>query len=231
MRDPKQKRFEGFVAAFYPEKFHGFITQDLPGTSSGAGIYFRASDVRPDWKGSTAHAWIPDTPVSFLLTKHPSRKYGGTWVVAHDVFPLFTEEPSESLETYGETSCVRSWNRCFGELLRQDGDILFFHKNSVADRFKNHLINLNIGDWVYHRVHKRDDGRWCAVAIELFSEAEQARLQRGLSAQEPELEPEHEPQPVPQVAASALAHTSALSPATKNVQILQLIREQKRRRS
>jgi hypothetical protein len=187
MSDTKPKRFEGFVAVFYPEKFQGFITTDAPGTSNSSGIYFRARDVRPDWKGSTAHAWIPGTPVSYIRVSQPSRKYK-TWTVADDVCPLFTEEPSEDLETYGETSCVRTWNGCFGELLREDGDVLFFHKASVIDRFKDRLINLNVGDWVYHGVAKRDDGRWHAVAIELFSEAEQARLQQGLPAQEPEQE-------------------------------------------
>lgn len=225
MPDPKQKRFEGFIAVFYPEKFHGFITPDAPGTSSSSGIYFRASDVRPDWKGTTAHAWIPGTPVSYLLAKHPSRKYGGTWTVADDVCPLFTDEPTESLETYGETSCVRSWNRCFGELQRECGDLLFFHKNSVADRFKVRLLALNVGDFVYHGVGKRDDGRWHAVAIELFAEAEQARLQQGLPAQEPELEPE--PEPAPQLAAPALARDCVLAPDKCNKTLLQLILERR----
>jgi hypothetical protein len=187
----KQKRFEGFVAVFYPEKFSGFITPDAPGTTSSPGIYFKASDARPDWKGSTAHAWIPGTPVSYIRVNQPSRKYPN-WTVADDVCPLFTEEPSESLETYGEISCVRTWNRCFGELLREDGDLLFFHKNSVVDQHKGRLIDLNVGDYIYHGVGKRNDGRWHAIAIELFSEIEQARLQQGLPAQEPESEPEPE---------------------------------------
>ena len=46
----EQKRFEGYVAVFYPDKFYGFITQDLPGTSSSPGIYFGSRDIRPDWK-------------------------------------------------------------------------------------------------------------------------------------------------------------------------------------
>jgi hypothetical protein len=202
---------------FYPEKFSGFITHDAPGTSSSAGIYFKASDVRPDWRGSTAHAWTPGTPVSFLLAKHPSRKYNGTWTVADDVCPLFTDEPTESLETYGEISCVRTWNRCFGELLREDGDVLFFHKNSVVDRFKHRLVNLSVGDYVYHGVGKRDDGRWHAVAIELFSEAEQARLQQGLPAQE------LEPEPAP-VAAPALTPDSVLAPATCSLPLIEIIK-------
>jgi hypothetical protein len=186
-----KQRFEGFVAVFYPDKFYGFITQDLPGTSSSPGIYFGTRDIRPDWRGSTAYAWgPPGTPVSFLKVKRPSKKYDGTWTAADDVYPLFADEPAESLETYGETSRVRSWNRCFGELQRECGDRIFFHKSSVLDRFKHLLINLNVGDYVYHSVGKREDGRWHAVGVELFSAAEQERLLQGLPAQEPESEPE-----------------------------------------
>jgi hypothetical protein len=225
--DPKYKRLEGFVAVFYPEKLYGFITLDVPGTSSCSGIYFGTRDVRPDWKGSTAHAWTPGTPVSFLQGKRPSKKYGGTWTSADDVCPLFTEEPTESLETYCETSRVRSWNGRFGELLREDGDTLFFHKASVLDRFTERLINLNVGDWVYHCVAKRDDGRWHAVVIELFSEAEQVRLQQGLPAQELEAEPE------PQLERRCpseiqVGHKSQLlRPENKNKSLLELILEQR----
>ena len=135
--------------------------------------------------------------------------------------PLFTDEPTESLETYGETSCVRTWNGRFGELLREDGDTIFFHKNSVMDRFEGRLVNLSVGDYVYHGVGKRDDGRWHAVAIELFSEAEQERLQQGLPAQEPELEPE--PESASLVAAPALSGDSVLAPEKCNKTLLQLI--------
>ena len=229
MPDPKQKRFEGFVAVFYPEKFYGFITQDLPGTSSSSGIYFGTRDIRPDWKGSTAYAWgPPGTPVSFLLVKRPSKKYDGTWTAADDVYPLFTDEQTESLETYGETSRVLSWNRCFGELLRDDGDVLFFHKVSVVDRFKHHLVNLNVGDYVYHGVGKRDDGRWHAVAIELFSEAEQARLQQGLPAQEPESEPESAFVLAPEPAVVTHRPQSEwLRPENKNRSLFELILERR----
>jgi hypothetical protein len=74
---------------------------------------------------------------------------------------------------------------------------------------------------VYHGLGKRDDGRWHAVAIELFSEAEQVRLQQGLPAQEPEQEPE----PAPRVAAPALARASVLAPDKCNKTLLQLILE------
>jgi hypothetical protein len=228
MSDPKPKRFEGFVAIFYPEKFYGFITQDVPGTSSSSGIYFGARDIRPDWRGSTAHAWTPGTPVSYLLVKRPSKKFAGTWTAADDVYPLFTDEiETESLETYGETSCVLKWNGRYGELLREDGDTLFFHKASVLDRFEGRLVNLSAGDYVYHGVGTREDGRWHAVDIELFSEAEQARLQQGLSAQEPESEPEPEPQPAPLVAAPELTEDSLLAPARRNTPIIQLILEKR----
>jgi hypothetical protein len=52
----------------------------------------------------------------FVMIERPSRKHGGTWMSASDVCPLFVDEQSEgSLETYGETSRVRTWNRCFSE--------------------------------------------------------------------------------------------------------------------
>lgn len=224
MTDPKPKRFEGFVAVFHPEKFCGFITQDPPGTISSPGIYFSARDVRPDWKGSTAYAWTVGTPVSYVLGKHPSRKYGGTWNIADDVCPLFVDEPTESLETNGETSRVRTWNGCFGELLREDGDTLFFHKASVLDRFKCRLVSLNVGDWLYHGVGKRDDGRWHAVDIELFSAEEQERLQQGLPAQEVESEPEPEPDTVLALAPSVVEHKSELlRPENRSKSLLELI--------
>jgi len=232
MPDPKQKRFEGFVAVFYPNKFYGFITQDLPGTTSSSGIYFGARDVQPDWRGSTAYAWTPGTPVSFQLVKRPSNKYNGNWVVADDVRPVFAEEPSESLETYGEISSVQTWNGRFGELLREDGDVLFFHKNSVVDRFEGRLVNLSIGDFVYHGVGKRDDGRWCAIAIELFSETEQARLQRGLPAQEPESEPEPESAFVLAPEPAVVTHrpqSECLRPENKNRSLFELILERRKK--
>jgi cold shock CspA family protein len=189
MSDPKPKRFEGFVAVFYPDKFYGFITEDLPGTHS-SGIHFGTRDIRPDWRGSTTHAWTPGTPVSFLKISRPSKKGVGTWTSASDVCPIFTEEPRESLQTYRETSRVREWNGRFGELLREDGDTIFFHKDDVRDQFEARLANIKVGDYVFHAVGQRDDDRWKATNIELFSEMEQTRLQQGLSAQEPEPEPE-----------------------------------------
>jgi hypothetical protein len=214
--DPKQKRFEGFVQVFYPEKFYGFLSQSLPGAECHApGIHFGARNIVPDWKGSTSYAWAEGTPVSFVLIKRPSKKFNGAmWTSADDVCPLFAEEPTESLETYAETSRVRSWNGRFGEFQRECGDVLFFHRKSVADRFKHLLINLNVGDWVYHRVGKRDDKRWHAIDVELFSEAEQARLQQGLLAQEPEPAVE----PVPEI----------LATQNRNKSIVRLIADRRR---
>jgi hypothetical protein len=159
MSDPQQKRFEGFVAVFYPDRFYGFITTALPGVGTHApGIHFGTRDIRPDWRGSTSYAWTPGTPISFFRVKRPSKKYsGGTWTSADDVCPLFVEEQNESLVTYGETSRIRTWNGRFGEIQRECGDTLFFHRNSVADRFKHLLVNVNVGDFIYHRVAKRDD--------------------------------------------------------------------------
>ena len=207
MSDPKQNRLEGFVVAFYPEKFYGFVSLYPPGSGRRApGLHFGVGDIRPDWKGSTSHCWVQGTPVSFVKIQRPSKKFGGgMWTSASDVCPQFVEEPSESLETYGETSRVRSWNGCFGDLQRECGDTLFLHRSSVADRFKHLLINLSVGDYVYHRVGKRDDvRRWHAIDIELFSEVEQARLQSGLPAQESEPAPlavTTEPELIPEVLA------------------------------
>jgi hypothetical protein len=73
-------------------------------------------------------------------------------------------------------------------------------------------------------VGTREDGRWHAVDIEIFSEAEQARLQQGRPAQEPESEPEPEPE-----LAVAVPEFSVLAPATKNVPMIQLILEKRRK--
>jgi len=185
----------------------GFVSLYPPGSGRRApGLHFGVRDIRPDWKGSTAHVWVQGTPVSFVKIQRPSKKFGGgMWTSASDVCPQFVEEPSESLETYSETGRVRSWNGCFGDLQRECGDTLFLHRSSVADRFKHLLINLSVGDYVYHRVGKRDDvHRWHAIDIELFSEVEQARLQRGLPAQQPEpvlVAATPETEPVPEVLA------------------------------
>ena len=120
---------------------------------------------------------------------------------------------------------------------RDDGDVLFFHKNSVVDRFKHHLVNLKVGDYVYHGLGKRDDGRWHAVAIELFSETEQARLQQGLPGQELDLEPgpEPEPEPAPLVAApepAVVTHrpqSEWLRPENKNRSLFELILERRKK--
>jgi hypothetical protein len=85
------------------------------------------------------------------------------------------------------------------------------------------MVNLRVGDYVYHGVGKRDDSRWHAVAIELFSAEEQERLQRGLPAQEPE----PEPQPAPLVAAPELTQVSVLTPDKCNKTLLQLILERR----
>ena len=110
-------------------------------------------------------------------------------------------------------------------LQRECGDTIFFHKDSVGDRFKHLLISLNVGDYVYHRIGKRYDGRWKAIDVELFSEVEQARLQRGLPAQEPE--PESESEPV--LVAATPDPNSVLAPATRGKSLLQITLEKRAR--
>jgi hypothetical protein len=211
-----------FVAVFYPEKFYGFLTTDQPGTGKEPGIHFSARDCVPDWKGSTAHVWsVPGTPVTYRIIERPSKKYSSTWKSAIDVRPLFLEEPSESLKTYREVSWVKEWNGCYGLLARSCGDTLFIHRSQIQDQSKVRLFAIKVGDWIYHGAGKRDDERWHATNIELFSEAEQARLQRGLPAQEPEPEPE----PVPVPVAATPEFTSVLAPATRNKPLIQLILE------
>jgi hypothetical protein len=185
-----EKRIDGFVRVFYHDKYYGFLSE----TENGQGIHFNPRYAREDWKGCKCWLFVTGTPVRFGTEQNPSKKFPGVlWTSAIDIEPVFVDEDHESLETYSETSQVNMWNGRFGELRRECGDELFFHKDSIAAGFEYLLHNLQIGDFVYHRVGQRADrdngSSWHAVDIEIFSEAEQDRLRRGLPAQEPEVAP------------------------------------------
>jgi hypothetical protein len=171
------KRFDGTVAVFFADKGWGFLS-----LGHDARIFFHDRDVRGDWRGSTGWARIAATPVTFLKKKTSSRKHPGqTLLAAADVAPVFEESATEDLSTYREVSRVREWNGVFGELVRECGSILFFHKTSVI---QGRAAGIQIGDFIFHGVSQRDDGRWRASAIQLYSTDEQQRLQQGLPAYE-----------------------------------------------
>jgi cold shock CspA family protein len=172
------KRFEGEIGVFYPDKGWGFLTLD-----GGSGLFYHERDVRGDWRGSVARAKIPGTPVTFIKKLRNSTKYPGqTLGAADDVAPVFDEPATEDLANLREVSKVHKWNGKFGELIRECGSVLFFHATSVVQ--SERLADLQIGDFVFHGISQREDGRWRASDIELYSRVEQQRLQQGLPAYE-----------------------------------------------
>ena len=208
-----QMRFEGTIGVFYPNKNWGFISVDTAGVRrSGPGLFFHERDLRGDWRGSVAWGKIPGTPVTFKTKRNPSTKYPGqTLVSADDVAPIFEEPATESLDTYREVSRVRTWNGKFGTLARDCGSELFFHRSAILQ--DDRASRLQIGDLVFHGVGQRDDDRWRAIEIQLYSAGEQERLQQGLPAYEVESEPIIEP------------ISDLLSPINRQKTLLELIKE------
>jgi hypothetical protein len=210
------KRFEGEIGVFYPDKSWGFLSAD----GGGSRLFYHERDVRGDWRGSVAWAKIPGTPVNFTKKTTSSRKYPGqTLVAAADVASVFVDDSAaEVLTVYREVSRVHKWNGRFGELIRECGSILFCHATSVVQ--SERLADLQIGDYVFHGISQREDGRWRAGDIELYSREEQQRLQEGLPAYEVELETIK--------AASVVEPASELlTPANRKKTLLELIQEKR----
>jgi hypothetical protein len=204
------KRFDGEITVYYPDDHWGFLR-----TQSGDRLFFHERDVRGDWRGSTAWVRIQGTPVTFTVKHKASKKYSGQiFAAADDVAPVFQDPPTESLETYREVSRVREWNGCFGNLTRECGSVLFFHRSALI---QGRPSDVKVGDFLYHGVRQREDGRFGATAIQLYSHVEQDRLQRGLPAYE--VEPEEEPES---------AVSELLTPANRNKTIHELIEEKRR---
>jgi hypothetical protein len=181
-----QKRFDGTVAVFFDGPGWGFLSI---GQDSDSRLFFHVRDVRPDWRGSTSWVKVVGTPVTFTKKINSSRKFPGQKLpAAADVAPVFVDDSAiENLATYREVSRVRAWNGRFGELLRDCGSTLFFHRSSVI---QGSAADVQINDYVYHAVSQREDGRWRASEIQLYSRDEQSRLQQGLPAYEIEAEPD-----------------------------------------
>ena len=206
-----KKRFNGQVSVFHRDKNWGFLQLE----NDRNGLFFHARSCRGDWRGSWAWSTVPGTPVTFTKAVKPSRKFTGHMLTsAVDLAPVFEEQPAESLDTLREVSKLIEWNGNRGLLLREDASDLFLHKSDI---FTSHLIrDLKVGHFVWHGVGQRDDGRWKACSVELYSQAEQDRLQRGLSAYE--VEP---------VAVSEPA-SNLLTPEKRNKTLLELIQEKRK---
>jgi cold shock CspA family protein len=201
-----QRRLDGTVAVFFPDRGWGFLSLD-----HDANLFFHERDIRPDWKGSTAWGKVPGTPITYLKRVSASKKHAGaTSVAADDVAPVFEDAPAEDLATYREVSKVRTWNSCFGALIRECGSELFFHKSSII---QGRASDIQTGHFLFHGISQREDGRWCATDTQLYSFEEQQRLQQGLSAYE--VEPVAEPV------------SELLTAANRNKTLIELIREKR----
>lgn len=205
-----ERTFEGLVERWFDRGNNGFGFLD-------SGLFFSERDVVGSWCGSVAWAKIPGTPVTFSKRVSQSKKFPGqTPIVAYNVTAGFPEEPSESLETYREVSRVREWNGRFGTLVRECGNELFFHRDSITN--ENRIAQIQIGHFVYHGVNIRENGKWRAEPIELYNPEEQSRLQLGL--------PAYESTPITD---EPVVETSlVLTPEFRSKSFLEIIKERKR---
>jgi cold shock CspA family protein len=220
------KKFEGDID-HWDEKGFGFIKQQGVGR-----IFFSVHYVLPDWKGSKAWCFARGIPVKFEISQRILR--GETKTFAANVEPIFEMSEPETINGYRETSEVLNLNRQkgFGFLRRPCGDAIFFHRTGVVQDFENRWDFLEVGSPVWHGVKfDGSTGLWRAADIELYgyNELESFKNEglQELAHEEPESEPEPELRPAPLVAAPALARDSVLARATRNVPMLQLIRERR----
>lgn len=212
------KQFEGDID-HWNEKGFGFIKQQ-----GGGRIFFSVHYVQPDWKGSKAWCFARGIPVKFEISQRISG--GETKTFAANVEPIFEMSEQENISGYRETSEVLNLNRRkgFGFLRRPCGDAIFFHKKEVVQGFENRWDFLEVGSPVWHGVKfDGSNGLWRAADIELYGYEELRSFKNEPAYEEPE------PEPAPLVAAPALARDSVLSPATKNVPIIRLILEKRRK--
>jgi hypothetical protein len=205
-------RREGVVKHFLPDRKFGFIV------TGNVELHFHLNSIRRDWRGSVAHATTPGAPVTFI------KRDSGPKAGADDVCGIFMEEQRTPLEDWREVSRVKEWNGRFGELTREGedgGDPLFFHRNQIVEHNRNRIPFIEIGNLVYHGVGTLGFDRcgrpsWVATNIELYSDDEQDRLQRGLPAYE-------EPEPVVEPA------SELLTPVNRSKTIRELIEEKRRK--
>lgn len=177
------QRKEGVVRIYYPDKQFGFIQQSESPNSPC--LHFHSNSIVRDWRGSVSHATTAGKPVTFV--KRMNRPDG--LADAYDVRGIFIEEHSTTpLAEHREISKVHKWSGRFGELIREDGgDPLFFHKDSIVQQER--ISEIEVGDFVYHGIGVRGRDRcghpnWAADYVELYSRAEQKRVQLGLPAYE-----------------------------------------------
>jgi hypothetical protein len=210
-----EKRFEGEIVSWNQTKYFGFIAYGRKR------IYFSPHTIRPDWKGSSSWAFNEGIPVSFSVEQRTDTKSGRLADTAIDVAPIFPMSEPENLHGYRETSVVRQKKFDVVFLTRPCGDILFCHRNDVAND-PDRWDLLTQGSPVYHGVrYDADRERWRADSVELYSFEELYEFQHEDDPPvEPELIIEREPEPEPEL-------ETVLASSTRNKPLIQLIMEKR----
>jgi cold shock CspA family protein len=218
--------FQGMIDGFLRDQQFGFIAyEDQWGRSQR--IFFHNRDIRCNEIGQTSCCWIPGAMVGFKIKKAISQREEGRQ--AADVHIIFDDPFVGNPADHRENSYIDRFipgPHVAGFLRRSGGEDLYFCENNIAIDFRDRISSLREGDPVFHGVRKCKDGKkFEASVIELYSREEIERVAKGLPAQEPQPKPKL----APQVAAPALTQDSVLSPATKNVPMIRLILEKRRK--
>lgn len=203
--DKSNKRIEGWVEDFYPDRMFGFVRHEPRN-----GIFFAFGDVVPDVIGR--RFLKPGTVVSFELTENRGR-FRAAYV--KDESPGLSEiDPAN----YWETSYVADWRGGYGFLVRPDGDRLYFHQNKIITVGLELLKSWDhVSDpvWVTHRISRATNTtgqhRFFATDIQILEPAQPSLEEMFLNA--PEL-PIEAPQPAPE--------ESVLAPKTRNLSLLEI---------
>jgi cold shock CspA family protein len=207
-----KNRIDGWVEDFYPEQMRGFIRHEPRN-----GIFFMFSDVIPDVIGR--RFLKPGTVVSFELTENRDRFRA---LRVKDESPELLEiDPT----AYTETSYVADWHGGYGFLSRPNGERLYFHRNKIITvglELLKSWDGVNDPCWVTHRIdHTLHEGksRFFATDVQILEPTQPTIDDVFLNA--PEL-PVEIPEPV-------AAPQSVLALETRNVPIIELIRQRRQK--
>ena len=197
------KRYEGLTCKYWSERQYGFLEYTTSGRTST--IFFLRKDLACDWKGSRAHLFAPGIPATFEITRHPSKK-DPLAVRATNIRPVFTEEAGGDLSNYWEVSRLLNdfGERRFSFLRRPCGDDLYVGLSAIDPRFEDRIPFLRPGDFIVHRVEKKEEGFWRACNVELYALEEQKILQESgigphVLLPQPQVQPMEAPEPEPVV--------------------------------